>query len=317
MGAVGAWPGVHAAVTGAAGFVGANLCRRLLAKGASVHALVRATSDRWRLDDVAGLLTWRLADLTDRATTVAALDASAPHVVFHCAVSSAYRGDLTLAEQASSGVLSTAHVADWAADNGVRLVVLGSSLEYGRMSRPARESDSLRPLVTRGAVKAASTMLVEQQVRSGALDGVVLRVFSAYGPWESTHRLVPQAIAAALNGRVLPLTRPGLCRDFVFVDDVVAACLCAAMAEGLTVPTFNVGSGHQVTNEALVQAVEEALGVSIRTDVGAYPDHPADSELWCADTSLASSELGWTATTPLDEGIRRTAAWVRGRPEAQ
>jgi nucleoside-diphosphate-sugar epimerase len=317
MGAVSAWPGMRAAVTGAAGFVGANLCRRLVAEGARVHPLVRSTTDHWRLDDVASSLSWHMADLTDRAMTFAALDASAPHVVFHCAVSSAYRGDLTLADQVASGVLSTAHVAQWAAENGARVVVLGSSLEYGRMSHPARESDPLRPLVPRGAVKAASTVLVEQQVRSGALDGVVLRVFSVYGPWEALHRLVPTAIAAALYGRVLPLTRPGLSRDLVFVDDVIEACLCAATAEGLTASTFNVGSGRQVTNEALVQAVEDVLGVSIRTDVGAYPNHPADCELWCANTSLASSELGWTAATPLDEGLRRTATWIRDRPEGQ
>ena len=126
-----------------------------------------------------------------------------------------------------------------------------------------------------------------------------------------THRLVPTAIRAALQGTALPLTADDWYRDFVFVEDVVEACLLAGTTPGIEGEIMNVGTGRQHSNREVVAAVETALGVPVKVRVGAYAPHATDTRHWVADVEKARSKLGWRARHSLEEGVRKTVAWVQ------
>jgi nucleoside-diphosphate-sugar epimerase len=141
---------------------------------------------------------------------------------------------------------------------------------------------------------------------------VLLRPFSVYGPWEAPSRFVPTVMRALQTGAHLPLTRPGINHDYVFVGDVVAACLLAADAPGVNGEVINVGSGCQWTNEELVEVAERVAGVRARVAVGAYPNRRVDTGHWVADIAKAKRLLGWTPGYSLERGLTEMWRWSAG-----
>jgi len=297
-------------VTGAAGFIGANLCRALLASGAAVDAIVRPGSARARLAEIEREVRVHEVDLRSASAVQNALQQLAPPVVFHAAVHNAYRRDDPLAEVVADNIAATANILDAVASSPrARLVHIGSSTEYGPGKEPHREDDRLNPLTQHAVTKAAATMLVTQQARAGRVDAVTLRLFSVFGPWEAEHRLVPRAIHAAISGALLPLTATGLRRDYVFVSDVTDACLLAAVTPGIGGTVINIGTGRETANEEIVDEIARVVGRPIRTEQGAYHAHPTDTEHWLADVQLAKKLLGWSARHTVADGLRKTVEW--------
>jgi len=300
-------------VTGAAGFVGANLCRAAIEAGASVHGVVRPGSSRQRLESLVGRMQVHEADLRHADAVTHTVGAIQPDVVFHTAVHNAYRHSDRLSEVVADNVSATALLIETIAGlNATRLVHLGGSTEYGPSPSAHHEDDPLKPSTRHGSTKAAATLIVAEQARSGVVDAVVLRLFSVYGPLEPSHRLIPQAIRAARTGSVLPLTVPGLRHDYVYVDDVTDACLRAAITPGVRGEVINIGSGTHTTNEEVVAVVEQVLGRRIATDVGAYAAHAGDAPTWVADIRRAATLLGWHPQYALADGVAKTVASLEG-----
>lgn len=292
-------------VTGATGFLGAALCRRLLGDGAEVHALVRCTSDRSRL---AGLgLTVREGCLTEPASVEAAVRESAPELVFHCAAAGGHSGARDPDAVFRHNVLATHILLQAVQRHGARLVHVCTSTAFAPSAGPIAEDHPLLPRTAFGAAKVAATLMVRQRAQDGVSVRVV-RPFAIFGPGESERRLVPRALRAALTGERLPLTPAGYVRDFIYVDDVCDALVRAAVLPDLDGELFHVGTGVETSNEDLVAAVEAATGRKVTVDVGAWPPHPTDRRSWCADASHARRRLGWSPTTTLAEGLRRTLA---------
>jgi nucleoside-diphosphate-sugar epimerase len=295
-------------ITGAAGFVGANLVRRLLGEGARVTCLVAPRTDAWRLADL-DVVSER-ASMEDEPALRETLRRDRPDVVFSLAVARPRSGLSDAGRCLATNVVAVGTLLDAAGELGAKVVHLGSSTEYAPSERPLRESDPLVPTTIYGAAKAAGTMLC--RAAAASVDVVVLRPFMVYGPWDHPSRFVPQAIRAAQQGGTLRLTPAGLSRDWIHVDDVVDACLAAAGTHGLAGLAINVGTGRQATPEAIASHLQTIVG-PFRTEVGAEPPRPWDRECWVADTREAERLLGWRARVTLPDGLRSTFEWTRGR----
>ena len=302
----------RAMLTGAAGFLGSNLARELLRQDAEVHVLLRDGSDPWRLADVWSRLAVHRADVNDAVAVDAALAAARPQVLFHLAVPPGHPRDRDSRERMlRTLVLGTAHVMEAASAHGVaRVVQVGSFLEYGPRESLVRETDPLDPVTARGAAKAAATLWCREFARANGLGAVVLRSFSVYGPWEDGGRLIPSAVRAGLEGRPLALTDAAPRRDYVFVDDVVHACVLAACADVEPGEVVNVGTGVLTSNREVLAAVEAAAGCRIEI-AGKYPAQPADASGCAADIEKAARVLGWQPRYALGQGIEATVAWFR------
>ena len=302
-------------VTGAAGFIGANLARSLLDAGGEVHAVVRPSTDLWRIAEIAPRLTLHRLDLTRIELVQRTVAAIRPEVILHLAAPGGHplsqrKGTEMLVDH----LLGTANLLEATAPLDYRRFVhFGSSLEYGPRKRPHRESDLLQPSTVRGAAKAAATLLCQQFARANRRPIVVLRPFSVYGYWEGPARLVPTAIRAVLLGQGIALTEPGYRRDLIFAGDVVDACLLAVESKSkkVTGEVINVGSGQQWSNEEVVEIIQALAGRRVSVRVGAYPSRPSDTGNWVADIRKAKRLLGWAPRRSLQAGLERTIAWFR------
>jgi nucleoside-diphosphate-sugar epimerase len=264
---------VRALVTGAGGFVGRHLVARLRADGWDVVGLTRAE-----------------VDLADPQTGAAAMCAADPDVVFSLA---AARAKGTPAERAATvAVNASPWLVDALPDRCQAVVRLGSSTEYGAAPHPLAEDAPLRPRGFFGATKAAGSLLLQAAAAERGVRSAVLRAFQVYGPGDKPTRLVPVVLEAARSGAVVPLPAHVSRRDWVWVGDVVDACVRAALDDALPPgAVVNIGTGVQTS-----------------TAPGAHPGREWDTADWVCDPAAAHRLLGWAPTVDLAEGLARTWA---------
>jgi nucleoside-diphosphate-sugar epimerase len=264
--------------------------RWLLGEGRDVVALVRPGGDPWRLEGLGVDVVE--ADVRDGVPGDFDL-------VYHLAAHGAYswQEDEATIRETNVGGTENALAA------GRRVVVAGSSSEYGRKPHAPAEDEPLDPNSPYAAAKAEATALA---LARGA---VVLRVYSAYGPWEEPNRLIPTLLARGLAGELPPLVSPSVARDFVHVDDVCTAFALAARAQPGRV--YNVGSGRQTTVEEVVWVTRGLLDLEAEPEWGSMPDRRWDTETWVANPQRIRKELGWEARVALEEGLARTLEWLR------
>ncbi len=281
---------MRALVTGAGGFVGRHLADRL-------------RRDGW---DVVGL-TRREVDLTDPAAGAAAVRAAEPDVVFSLA---AGRAKATAAERAATIAVNTSPwLVDALPDRCRTVVRLGSSTEYAASPRPLAEDAALEPRGFFGATKAAGSLLLQATAAERGVRAAVLRAFQVYGPGDHAARLVPTVLAAARSGTAVPLPARLSRRDWVWVGDVVDACVRAAADDGLPPGVvLNIGTGVQTSTEDLVETAARVTGRPIATVPGAHPGRDWDTADWVCDPTAARTLLGWAPTVDLAEGLARTWA---------
>jgi len=301
---------VRALVTGAGGFIGAHLCGRLADDGWEVTGTVRPGSgapaapadSRISLDPV---------DLADPSAPGELARRTDPHIVFLLGAS---RAENTPAERAATVAVNTTSGSRLVEALGPQcraVVRMGSSTEYAQNDGPMDETTPVRPGGFFGATKAAGSLLDTSTAAVRGIRAVVLRAFQVYGPGDHPGRLVPTALRAARTGEVLSLTEPGMRRDWVHVDDVVEACVRAALADHLPAgQVLNIGTGRQVANEQVVAAIERVTAQPVRVAVGAHAGRSWDTSSWVCDASLARDLLGWAPQVTLDAGLAR--CWEAG-----
>jgi nucleoside-diphosphate-sugar epimerase len=303
--------GKRVLITGAGGFLGANLVYALARQGAEVHALVRRNI--WRLAGVESGIAIHRQDLCDFQGLSGLVKTIRPQIIFHSAVHPSH--PLTAAERLASiedNITATAVLIEALRPIDFdRLVHLGSSLEYGAKQAPMKESDLLEPFTYRGATKAAAALLCLQMARGDRRPVAVVRPFSVFGYWESAMRIVPTLMLSLLRGAEMRLAPGDYRRDFIFIEDVIEACLRAATAPGVEGEIINVGSGLQWSNEELIGIAEEVTGIKLKRSPQAFENRPPDVRNWVADIRNAERLLDWKPRYDLRAGLSKTFDWFR------
>lgn len=298
-------------VTGASGFVGANLTHYLAGLGYHPHVILRRNSNIWRIRDIASRIKMHPADLENKAQVRRVVKKIRPEIIYHCAAYGGYHFQKDLGRIISANITGTVNLLEACAGAGFRCFVnTSTSSEYGIKDKPMKEKDLPEPVSAYGAAKASATLLCHQFARSKGLPVVTLRLFSPYGYFEDARRLIASVILSCMHKKAPLLSSRYSVRDFVFIDDVLRAYLkAAARIQDIAGELINIGSGRQ---HSVGQVVKEIINLSGSRSAPIWEavDNPRiEPSLWVADISKARKELDWEPRFDLTSGLKKTISW--------
>ncbi len=308
---------MQALVTGADGFVGQWLLRRLLGDGAQVTGMIRtATPNVTTLPaELAARVAWHQGEITDSARLAELVRIVKPDAVFHLAAQSSVPASTAdpLAT-IETNVMGTARLLDALrlGAPGASVVVVGSSDAYGAVTEsqlPLREDMPLRPRNPYAASKAAAEIIALQAARSGAGRIIATRSFNHTGPGQSPSFAVAsfaKQIAAFRPGEKRRTLRVGNLsprRDLSDVRDVVDAYVRLASA-GTPGEVYNVCSGRDYSMREIVDELVLLRGITVEVREDPALVRAADNPVLRGDPSRIAADTGWKATTPLQTTLK-------------
>lgn len=299
-------------VTGATGFVGANLFHTIRAVRSDVYAIVQREKN-WRLEHVPdGNIV--AANLVDPAAVRHLIDRTAPRTVFDCVAYGAYSFEQNQQLIYQTNFNSIALLVELLSTRSIAAFVhAGTSSEYGTHSAAPEEDGPRSPNSHYAVSKAAVSEYLQYMGKMHAFPCVNLRLYSVYGPLEDSSRLIPNLLRKAISGELPPFVDARTSRDFVHVNDVCAAFVLAAakMNPSLYGESLNIGAGKKVTIEDLAQTTRELFSIEAPPSFGTMEGRQWDLADWYSNPAKAERLIGWRAETSLEDGLVDTAQWVR------
>jgi len=310
---------MKALVTGAAGFIGSNLSRALLARGADVVGVdcftdyyAREIKER-NLAPLKAHERFSFVEDDLRTADIGALLRDVTHV-FHLAAQAGVRKSWGKDFQTytTNNIDATQRLLEAVAARPVeRLVYASSSSVYGdAVAIPMHEQAVPQPVSPYGVTKLSAEQLCYLYFINHGVPTVSLRFFTVYGPGQRPDMAFNRFIKAALTNQPITLYGDGeQTRDFTFVGDIVAA-LMAAGDRGRPGAVYNIGGGSRVSVNHVLSLVAELTGRSL--DIRREPTQKGDMRDTFADTTRARADLGFAPATTLAEGLKAECEWMAG-----
>jgi UDP-glucose 4-epimerase len=304
-------------VTGVAGFIGRSIAAELLKRGERVRGIDNFSTGK--RENVAGLEQMELmeADIKDASACQAACRGM--DIVFHqAALASVPRSVLDPVTTNENNVSGTLQLLLAARDAKVRrFVFAGSSSVYGDSpTLPKHEGMPPNPISPYAVSKLAGELYLKAFYSVYGLEGVVLRYFNVFGPYQDPSSMYSGVLAKfslnMLRGEAPTVFGDGeQSRDFTYIENVVRGNLLAAHAPAAAVAgtVMNVATGSRITLNDTVKLLRELTGYSGEVKHG--PERAGDIKHSLADITLAGKRLGYAPQVDFREGLRRTVEWYK------
>lgn len=315
-------------VTGAAGFIGHHVCRRLTAtRRCEVLGLDNLSNyysvelKRARLAELADAEGFRFvqADLANADQIRALHGQFKPDYVIHLGAQAGVRysteNPTAYVESNITGFLNVLEACRAVPPR--HLLYASSSSVYGAGGRVPFSEDQAadRPVSFYGATKRANELMAHSYAHLYGLNVTGVRFFTVYGPWGRPD-MTPVLFARAIcEGRSLPLFNAGKnLRDFTYIDDIVDGVLKLLLYPPAVPPAppcriFNLGHHRPVEMRLFVQMLEALLGRTAQVEL--LPPQPGDLVETCADLTRVQAAVGYAPRIPLEEGLRQFVTWFR------
>jgi len=329
-------------VTGVAGFIGAAVAERLLARGESLigldnlnsyydPALKRSRLERLQVlaQTLQGDFSFQQLDLADGDAMAALFAAEQPRGVVHLAAQAGVRHSIeNPAAYIQSNLVGFGHILEGCRQQGVEhLVYASSSSVYGgNRQMPFSEQHPVNhPVSLYAATKKANELMTHTYSHLYGLPATGLRFFTVYGPWGRPD-MAPMLFARAiLAGEPIQVFNQGrMQRDFTYIDDIVEGVVRCLDKPATADPQFdplhpdpataaaphrlfNIGNSQPIELLRFIEVLEQALGRPAIKDL--QPMQPGDVPATAADTSALEAWVGFRPTTSIEVGVERFSAW--------
>jgi UDP-glucuronate 4-epimerase len=326
-------------VTGAAGFIGFHVARRLLTRGRAVVGVDNLSpyydpalkmARRKELERFAEFRFVHL-DLADRAATERLFAETRGPVVIHLAAQAGVRHSLTDPHSyVDANVVGFLNVLEGCRHNGCQhLLFASSSSVYGANTQQPFSTDQHvdHPISLYGATKRADELMAHAYAHLYRLPATGMRFFTVYGPWGRPDMAMWVFASAIQSGRPIRLFNNGkMWRDFTYIDDASEAVLRLIdhIPQPRTFPAgsmpgpaessapwriFNIGNSSPVEVPRIVALLEAELGRTTVKEMA--PMQPGDVPVTCADVGPLAQAIGFQPATPIDVGIKEFVKWFR------
>jgi UDP-glucuronate 4-epimerase len=327
-------------VTGAAGFIGFHVTRKLLESGHTVVGIdnlndyydVRLKQHRLGEIEAEHHFEFHLGDISQRPVMAQLFSSQRFDYVVHLAAQAGVRYSLTHPQAyIDSNLVGFGNILEGCRQSNVRhLVYASSSSVYGlntQMPFSTRQNVD-HPLSLYAATKKANELMAHAYSHLFQLPTTGLRFFTVYGPWGRPDMAMFIFAKAILEGRPIDLFNAGqMRRDFTYVDDVAEAIV--RLVDHVPAPqpdwnaanpdpgssrapyrVFNIGNDQPVELLELVRLLERELGAT--AEKKELPMQDGDVPATWADVSDLTEAIGFRPATPIAEGVRRFVEWYRG-----
>ncbi len=316
-------------VTGAAGFIGYHVSRRLLARGETVVGL-DAISDYYdvrlkqaRLDVLKGLpgFSFHRLDLADREAVTAAMEGiGALDRVVHLAAQAGVRHSLdhpfAYVDANLTGHMVVLELCRHLPDFTHLVYASSSSVYGGNTSLPFSVEDRTdSPISLYAATKKANEHMSHCYSHLYGIPQTGLRFFTVYGPWGRPDMALYIFTKAITEGRPIEVFNNGdMKRDFTFIDDIVSGVVAALdnpppAGDAPPHKLYNIGNHRCEPLMRLIEVLEACLGR--KAEINFQPMQPGDVKETYADISAIARDLGYKPTTPIDVGVPKFVAWFK------
>lgn len=304
------WTERRVLVTGATGFIGQHLVRRLIEGGAAVFAATSPAREHPapRRNDGKERLHELSFDVRDAAAVRSAVKHAKPSIVFHLAAVGVTDPDVDAMEALTVNAGGAINLLEALRDSNVEQVVLSStSYVYGSRGDP----HTLDPFNAYSASKVAAWAFARMYWRTYNIPIVTVRPFQVYGPGQPPKTLIPSAIRAALSGDDFPMTPGEQLRDFVFVRDVTEGMMRVAETQGIGGASLDLGTGIGTPVRDVVEQIWELTGAAGNVRTGALPYRAGTAMDLVANADQTARLTAWRATTDREDGLRVTIDHLR------
>ena len=308
------WENKHVLVTGATGFIGSHLVKRLVKEGAHVSVLLLPECLPGPIADLLEHIKIIKADIADLVSLQTALALEKPDIVFHLAACVDVRRDWNCVSlMIENNLVGTANLLHVLKDRQIDLMInIGSSEEYGDASSPQSEENRELPVSPYSFSKVAAVYLCQMAARVFNFPVVTARLFPVYGPGQNTGMFIPSAIIKLLNRQEFKMSQGEAIREFNYVDDVVEALiLLPACGYDIIGSVINIGNGVPYKIIEVIDTIKGLIDDNACIQVGALPYRVGEvMESYC-DNSLLKRLTGWEPQFSLEEGLRITVQGYR------
>lgn len=299
-------------ITGASGFIGSVLLRKLIDQKQEVHLILRKKSKTWRISDLLNKVTIHYSDLSNVKVLTKIIQIIKPNIIYHLATNGAYSYQKDANQIIDTNILGTWNLLQACNTIDYDLFVnTGSSSEYGLKQSVMKETDLLEPASYYAVTKCAQTLLCSHIAKQEHRPIITIRPFSVYGPYEEPKRFIPTLMKALMFNEEMNLVAPETARDQIYIDDVVDAYLKIDELKNNSGEYFNIGTGIQSTIKEVVDTAVKIIQKTAPFKWGTMENRSWDTNNWVADISKARQLLKWTPKINLKQGLKLTWDWFQ------
>lgn len=288
-------------ITGATGFIGQHLSKRLLKFGAVVHG-----TSRYQHYNGFGLkdMYWWQGTFQDQSSARRILRECRPDYIFHLA------GDVTAANDLkhvlstyNSLLTSTINLLTEAVNLGCeKIVIAGSSTEP--------EDPDSTPASPYAAAKLATVTYGSLFQELYQLPVVLIRPFMGYGPLQPKSKLIPHVITSVFNGQAPKLSSGTWEVDWIYIDDLIDGILAATVHPEIVRTPVDLGTGKLTSVREVVNKIIQIFDTDIEPEFGALPDRFSEKSR-IADVDGTYRLIHWKPKISLEKGLKKTIEWFR------
>ena len=332
-------------ITGAAGFIGSNLCIRLLKEVEGVKVIGLDNMNDYydvniknyrleQLSEVGGDWTFIKGDLSDKQTINGIFSQYHPNVVVNLGAQAGVRYSITNPDAyIKSNMIGFYNIACRNEEALEHLVYASSSSVYGTNKKVPYSTDDKvdNPVSLYAATKKSNELMAHAYSKLYNIPSTGLRFFTVYGPAGRPDMAYFGFTNKLVNRETIKIFNYGNCmRDFTFIDDIVEGVIRVMKGapekktgeDGLPVPpyaVYNIGNNAPenlldfvtILQEELVRAGVLQEGYNFEAHKELVPMQPGDVPVTYADTTPLEKDYGFKPSTPLRDGLRKFATWYK------